>query len=146
MTTQRKRLANRLNAMRSTGPRTPAGKTRVGQNARRHGLELPAHCDPARSAELEELARAIAGDNADAQRLELATRVAAAQLDYVQARQARLAAFPAQPDEPGAIERLAAVDRYEQRALSRRKFAIREFDKAELDKAELDSRETHNEP
>ena len=30
--------ANRLNAQRSTGPRTPAGKTRVSSNALKHGL------------------------------------------------------------------------------------------------------------
>ena len=30
--------ANRLNAQRSTGPRTPSGKATVAQNARKHGL------------------------------------------------------------------------------------------------------------
>ncbi len=30
--------ANRLNAQRSTGPRTPAGKTRVSMNATKHGF------------------------------------------------------------------------------------------------------------
>src|ERR1019366_2521669 len=30
--------ANRLNAQRSTGPRTPAGKARVSSNALKHGL------------------------------------------------------------------------------------------------------------
>jgi len=31
-------VANRLNAQRSTGPRTPAGKARVSSNALKHGL------------------------------------------------------------------------------------------------------------
>jgi len=128
MTSPRHLFVNRQNALRSSGPKTPAGKARVRQNARRHGLSVLAQHDPARSGEIAALARAIAGDNADARSLELAARVAAAQLDVVQARRVRLALYPAEPDAPGAIARLAAVDRYEGRALTRRNRAIREFD------------------
>ena len=38
MTTQRKAEANRRNAIKSTGPRTPAGKAVVALNAMKHGL------------------------------------------------------------------------------------------------------------
>lgn len=38
MTSEAKRLANRRNAERSTGPRTTVGKRRVSQNALRHGF------------------------------------------------------------------------------------------------------------
>jgi hypothetical protein len=38
MTTAKQLQANRQNALRSTGPRTPAGKAKVSQNALRHGL------------------------------------------------------------------------------------------------------------
>ena len=72
MTSARKIAANRRNALASTGPRTAAGKARVAQNARRHGLTLPACCDPAWSDEIKALARSIAGEDADAERLELA--------------------------------------------------------------------------
>lgn len=38
MTSERKRMANRENARRSTGPRTPEGKRSASQNAVTHGL------------------------------------------------------------------------------------------------------------
>ncbi len=38
MTTPKQLIANRQNAQRSTGPRTPEGKTAVSQNAVKHGL------------------------------------------------------------------------------------------------------------
>ena len=38
MATQAKILANRRNAQKSTGPRTPQGKSAVSQNAVKHGL------------------------------------------------------------------------------------------------------------
>jgi hypothetical protein len=38
MSTEAKVLANRLNALKSTGPRTIEGKTAVSQNAVKHGL------------------------------------------------------------------------------------------------------------
>lgn len=38
MTTEAKREANRRNALKSTGPRTPKGKSTVARNAVKHGL------------------------------------------------------------------------------------------------------------
>jgi hypothetical protein len=138
MTSPRKVFTNRLNALRSTGPRTPEGKARVGKNALRHGLSVLALRDPSRAGEIATLARAIAGDDPTAWRLALAAWIAAAQIDVVRARGARLGSYPQTPDEPGAIARLAAIDRYEKRAMSRRNRAVMEVRIMELDHRERD--------
>jgi hypothetical protein len=83
--------ANRRNARRGTGPRTPAGKLRVGKNALRHGLAIPLGRDPGLDEEVERLAHVIAGRGAAPIRLERARRIAEAQIDVLRVRRARYA-------------------------------------------------------
>jgi hypothetical protein len=52
----RRLAANRANAQRSTGPRTPEGKTRSAQNARKHGFRASTFA-VVRLEELDEIAR-----------------------------------------------------------------------------------------
>lgn len=89
MSRERRTKANRINARASTGPRTAAGKARASRNAQRHGLSLPALADPGWSAEITALAHKIAGEDATAEKWQLACRVAGAHIDVMRVRQAR---------------------------------------------------------
>ena len=89
MISERKRAANCANARSSTGPRTAAGKTRAAKNALRHGLRSPVLSDPVLMAEVESLAKEIAGEEANEVLRELAGRIAEAQINLVRVRRAR---------------------------------------------------------
>ncbi len=124
--------ANRANARRSTGPRTCQGKLRSSRNALRHGLSIPIGRAPEFAQPIAEFAQQLVGDDASAEELDLATKAAKGHFDVVRVRQSRERMFNREVSvdllqNPGALKALASLDRYEERATSRRKKALQQL-------------------
>jgi hypothetical protein len=144
VTSERKIAANRRNARLSTGPRNASTKKRVRRNALRHGLAALIVQDRAIAAEVDHLATAICGRDADPMKREQALTIAQCEVALRRVRAARvdliermsLMAPTRDPDvSPSAstlgvisqagLQQLLRLDRYERRALSRRSRAVR---------------------
>src|SRR5262249_24689097 len=150
MASDRKIAANWRNSRRSSGPRRVEGKLTVSRNALRHGLAASIPRDPAIAGEVDRLATAIGGENADAAQREQALVISESELTLLRVRALRTSIFEqmllvtaaAGAQEPserllrrqGAgeigrspFEQLRRLERYERRALSRRQSAIRKL-------------------
>jgi|SRR5579871_435960 len=129
MATEKQIAANRANAKRSTGPKTAAGKQKSSQNAYKHGLS---RLQPLNSSSIT-LFRTIVGALADELRTENQL-TAVNDLAQAQAELARIQAIRAErwaeinpdawlDDNTKDLKRLAALDRYERYAFTRRRRA-----------------------
>jgi hypothetical protein len=117
---QAKFEANRRNANLSTGPRTVSGKARSCLNSLRHGLAaIPSE----NSSEIELLSKAISGDDASPACQDHATIIAECTLMLRRVREIRLAIIEMR-GVVHSMPELKRLDRYERRALSRRKRAL----------------------
>src|SRR6266545_3655258 len=139
MASAAKIAANRRNAQRSTGPRSAVGKARARHNAFRHGLCRPVGHDDVALALINNLAAAFAPDTLDGPEIEAAMFAAEAQVEILRVRRAKVDlvnraadhlrdedARSLPPEERATLafaqnaKTLAAFDRYERRARSRR--------------------------
>jgi hypothetical protein len=126
MASEKQIAANRRNAQRSTGPRTAAGKSISSRNALRHGLSRPQELDTTTLMALEELKEEIAKYETSNHKLTIAEEAAAAVLDLIRIRQVRstmLATMDLKAATLAQLHRLIALDRYERRAIIRRRRA-----------------------
>jgi len=89
--TERQIAANRLNARKSTGPRSKAAKKRASRNAYRHGLSLSLTSSAAIAKRLDVLARKIAGNSKNEFIHQHAREAAQAELDLARVRQVKVA-------------------------------------------------------
>jgi hypothetical protein len=130
MASEKQMAANRANAKKSTGPKTAAGKLKASRNALRHGLSLPLRRDTEASAKADAIADLLACDQASDQERMAATEVALAQLELVRIRAVRaelMAELDLASDDIDALRRLAALDRYERLAHTKRRRAARKL-------------------
>jgi hypothetical protein len=127
MATEKQIAANRANAKRSTGPRTLAGKLKSSRNAYRHGLSSPPRLDTVMSAETEVIVRALIHGDENEEKMRVAAEFAAAHLELLRIRSMRADAMAkvdlARPDIE-ELQRLAALDRYERYAHTRRRRTV----------------------
>jgi hypothetical protein len=114
--------ANRQNALRSTGPRTAAGKAISSRNAFRHGLSMEFKPDAKAVAGMEALAEQIAGP----ENMEEAKAFASAHFEIGRIEEVRrqmLARLDLADAKPEELRYLCAVDRYQFRARTKRRRA-----------------------
>src|SRR5665213_2053632 len=143
MTSIRKMEANKNNASRSTGPRTPGGKLRSCQNSRRHGLATRIEDDPEAKVGIECLTVALARAAAGFERIEQSRILAERHFDLRRIRAARFDVFSTISDFENAslddfdkaLRAMGSISRYQKRAVSKGKQALRKFRAPEASQA-----------
>ena len=127
MATERQIAANRANAKRSTGPKTTAGKQKSSGNAYRHGLSGPVLSDFPTLAKVALIVSEVAGEQATEDQLTSAADFARAQIELLRIRVIRTKQLAKINLHDGNnyniqdLRQLAALDRYERYALTKRR-------------------------
>jgi len=119
--------ANRKNAQKSTGPRTAAGKARSRRNACRHGFAARALAAKSADGQVDRIVQALCREGCDPRLREQAVIIADAQRVICRIRMARAARGDGLAGDAGMIARTLILDRYERRALLRRRRAVARY-------------------
>ena len=130
MASEKQLRANRENAMRSTGPKTAAGRLKSSRNALRHGLSLPLTADPVAAMKAGQIEQLLAPEAADDLQVVAAVEMAQAQVQLLRVAAVRrklIAGLEVGSVNLNQVRRLAALDRYERQALVRRRRAARKL-------------------
>jgi len=143
MASEKQIAANCANAKRSTGPKTLAGKMASSRNAFRHGFSDPLRFDPATSAKVDAIARALAGEGAQEDMLVSAADFARAQLELGRIRSKRTELtgnLRLDHNDMAGLRRVAALDRYERYFLTKRRRASISLDAGHKEPQSLKAR------
>ena len=89
MSSDKQIAANRRNAAKSSGHRTPKGRASSSRNALRHGLSRPIDLDPALAGEIAEVARQLVGEEASPVEVDLAKAATESQIEVLRIRRQR---------------------------------------------------------
>ena len=128
MASEKQLRANRENAKRSTGPKTAAGRLTSSRNALRHGLSRPLEADPAALIRVRQMTGLLVPEGADDTQIAAAVAVAQAEAQLLRVaaiRRRLLANLDVAAANLKQLRRLAALDRYERQAFTRRRRAAR---------------------
>jgi len=109
-----------------TGPVTKQGRKASSRNALKHGLRAKLSVMADYTAPVAELARLLVREGRDE---DVGLRLAEALLDVRRVREARHHAMIAAAADPGALLPPPIYDRYERRALSRRRRLVRDLER-----------------
>jgi hypothetical protein len=127
MTSPSKAAANRLNAGKSCGPRTTAGKARSAQNARRHGLSVCTPPDDLEATQIHCLAQLLAPADTTPAIAFAARRVAELRVQLIRIRRMQ-SQVASRCSGATLVEELRRTDRYLTRQSARFCRAVRELD------------------
>ena len=127
MASSKQIIANRKNALRSTGPRSLLGKQRSRNNAKRHGLASRTSNDPNIEAEIVELTQMLSSDSRECIDTHIARQIAESYFDLHRIREVKSSVLEIPSGSIDVetskmiVDRMRKISRYEKRAMSKRR-------------------------